>query len=140
MFEIHRCLPHKYGEFVQDIKDKYFNVDINLFAVANEYYVLVNTSHEYNEIVAFGMIRGWAEDEQWDEKVLGIWVNPLYRRRGCGRIMMQWLEFIARQRDLHSLRLHVDVNNTAALELYDNMGYIGTGKKYRFMHIMRKLL
>jgi len=140
VFSIERCLPHKYKKVLEEIDEEYFNTDIDLFAINNEYYVLVDVCYNHTKVICFGMIRGWDKDEFWDEKVLGIWTDPEWRCQGYATIMMHWLEFIAKQRNLKSLRLHVDPKNKAGIALYNKMGYIDSGQKFRFMNIMRKSL
>jgi len=90
------------------------------------------------KIVAFGMIRGW--DEGWPDKILGLIVHPEHQRKGYGSLMLNFLECLARKRNVKILRLHVHPDNIAALNLYKNHGYYFYSKREDGEWIMLKVL
>jgi ribosomal protein S18 acetylase RimI-like enzyme len=73
------------------------------------------------DIVAYGMLRGW--DEGYEVPSLGLAVSPMYRGRGFAREMMRHLHARARQRGADHIRLKVDRRNVKAQRLYESLGY-----------------
>ncbi len=82
----------------------------------DEYWVLRN-----QEILAYGMLRGWAEG--FDIPSLGVAVSPRHRGQGLARELMEHLHQRACLRGVGSVRLTVHRQNTSALSLYRKFGY-----------------
>jgi ribosomal-protein-alanine N-acetyltransferase len=74
---------------------------------------------ENGRVVAFGMLRGWAEG--YSVPSLGIATFP--EGRGYGRAMMTGLEIAARNRGAGRIRLRVHPDNLRARALYRRLGY-----------------
>jgi len=66
---------------------------------------------------------------------LGLMVAAPYRRRGVGRALMDAAEAWAREVGVRKLELHVFPHNTAAIALYEGLGYEREG--YRRDHYRR---
>lgn len=81
------------------------------------YYVMI----EGEEILGYGMLRGW--DEGFDIPSLGIIIHPKLRGQGIGRAFMEFLHIAAKRRQAKSIRLKVYSTNTIALALYKRLGY-----------------
>lgn len=81
------------------------------------YYVLVIG----NEVVGYGMLRGW--DEGYNIPSLGIAIHPAVRGNGLGRAFMHFLEAAAKYRGADKLRLRVNSQNIPAKRLYESLGY-----------------
>jgi ribosomal protein S18 acetylase RimI-like enzyme len=77
-------------------------------------------------VLAYGMLRGW--DEGYEVPSLGIAVHPAARRTGLGRAFMAFLHAAAAARGAPRVRLKVYRDNTAALTLYERIGYVFTGE------------
>jgi GNAT superfamily N-acetyltransferase len=60
-------------------------------------------------------------------RVGGTWVAPSHRRRGIGRSLLQAVFSWARERGFSRLRLWAPAGNAAALALYRQAGFSGTG-------------
>lgn len=84
---------------------------------ADYYVVLANEA----EILTYGMLRGW--DEGYAIPSLGIATSPRHTGRGLGRLMMQHLHQIAKNRGASHVRLTVDKDNKVAAQLYRDLGY-----------------
>jgi ribosomal-protein-alanine N-acetyltransferase len=82
------------------------------------YYILIDD----NQILGYGMLRGW--DEGYEIPSLGIALHPSMRRKGVGKVFMQFLHLVAQQRGAKKVMLKVYSDNAAALKLYRNLGYI----------------
>ncbi len=76
------------------------------------------------EAVAYGMLRGW--DEGFAEPSLGIAVHPDFRGQGLAGQMIRQLHDLARLRGAKLVRLKVYRDNTAAVGLYQKLGYVLT--------------
>jgi ribosomal-protein-alanine acetyltransferase len=56
-------------------------------------------------------------------RIYSLAVDPAQGRRGVGRALLQACERYARARDCETLRLEVRYDNSAAIALYEKMGY-----------------
>jgi ribosomal protein S18 acetylase RimI-like enzyme len=74
------------------------------------------------DIVAYGMLRGW--DEGFEIPSLGVAVCPDSQGRGYGRLLMEFLHAVARQRGAKRVRLKVHSDNSPAISLYRSLGYV----------------
>ena len=63
---------------------------------------------------------------------LGIAVAEKHTGKGLGLLMMQKLIQFAKEQQIPSLRLSVDNSNTAAIRLYEKLGFILEEKKEHF--------
>ncbi len=82
------------------------------------YYILTNGEG----VLGYGMLRGW--DEGYAIPSLGIAIHPGARGRGLGKILMCFLHAAARLRGTKAIRLRVKRDNSKALKLYRDLGYI----------------
>jgi ribosomal-protein-alanine N-acetyltransferase len=82
------------------------------------YYVLC----EGNSVVGYGMLRGW--DEGYEIPSLGIAIHPAARNAGLGKALMHFLHGAARRRGASKVRLRVKAQNTRAMKLYQDLGYV----------------
>ena len=76
---------------------------------------------EGDEVRAYGLLRGW--DEGFAIPSLGIAVHPDARGAGLGRLVMEYLEAMARRRGSPAIRLRVHKDNTRAIAMYERRGY-----------------
>jgi ribosomal protein S18 acetylase RimI-like enzyme len=74
-----------------------------------------------DEVVAYGMLRGW--DEGFDVPSLGLAAHPDARGRGGARLLAERLHEEARARGATSVRLTVYPDNAPARRLYEQLGY-----------------
>lgn len=76
---------------------------------------------EGDEVRAYGLLRGW--NEGYLVPSLGIAVHPGARAQGLGRLVMDYLEAMARHRGSPAIRLRVHKENERAIALYERRGY-----------------
>lgn len=81
------------------------------------YYFIISN----NEVVSYGMLRGWKEG--YETPSLGIYVNEKYRGQGIARFMMEFLHLAAKFKGAKKVRLTVYASNTKAINLYHSLGY-----------------
>jgi len=86
-------------------------------ADADMYYLFVQSRN----VLAYGLLRGW--DAGYAIPSLGIAVHPLARSAGLGRLMMEYLEVMARHRGAPAVRLRVHKTNLRACSMYVRRGY-----------------
>lgn len=84
---------------------------------ADLYYLLVKPP----DVLAYGLLRGW--DAGYAIPSLGIAVHPSVRSTGLGRLMMEYLEVMARYRGAPGVRLRVHAANVHACSMYMRRGY-----------------
>jgi ribosomal protein S18 acetylase RimI-like enzyme len=76
---------------------------------------------EGEDVRAYGLLRGW--NEGYAIPSLGIAVHPDARAHGLGRLVMDYLEAMARHRGAPAIRLRVHKDNARAIGLYERRGY-----------------
>ena len=59
-----------------------------------------------------------------------LWVEPSYRGRGFARMLMAEAERLRTELKATGLRLYVNVENPAAMQLYESCGYTQCGEAY----------
>ncbi|HEY0661562.1 MAG TPA: GNAT family N-acetyltransferase [Lysobacter sp.] len=74
-----------------------------------------------DDVLAYGLLRGW--NEGYVVPSLGIAVHPSARAGGLGRLMMEYLEAMARHRGAPAVRLRVHKDNAQARAMYERRGY-----------------
>ena len=84
-------------------------------------------AYEGDEVV--GSTYGLLDRENEAGRVGGMWVEPGWRRRGVGRALLQEVFSWAREHELSRLGLWAPVHSAAALALYAQAGFRGTGKR-----------
>ena len=87
------------------------------------YYILV----EDGRVLGYGMLRGW--DEGYAIPSLGIAIHPSERGKGLGKAFMHFLHAAAGRKGATQVRLKVHPDNTAAVALYEELGYTFHGQE-----------
>jgi ribosomal protein S18 acetylase RimI-like enzyme len=87
-------------------------------------------------IVAFhqGRIVGLARSARgagpdWERQLESIWVDPLYRRRGITRRLIEALIERERRLGVSDLLIWVLTDNVAAVSVYERLGFVPTGER-----------
>lgn len=107
--------PHPFNEEEARKRSVYRGKDL--------YYVL----SEGEEIIGYGMLRGW--DEGYEVPSLGIIVHPDLRGEGMGKMFVHFLHAAAKRKGAKQVRIKVRLDNTEAVNLYKNIGYVLEGEE-----------
>ena len=62
-------------------------------------------------------------------EVVGVWVEPGYRRRGIAEQLIESLALWAQDAAAHALALWVSDGNDTARRLYERTGFVATGER-----------
>lgn len=131
-FEIRRARPPDAGRLARFLAELSSAGDARFFhphSLTDESAQAV-TSHEGmdlyylavdDDVVAYGMLRGW--DEGYEVPSLGLAVHPRYRGVGLGSLMASFLVAAARLRRAPAVRLRVYPDNVEAFRLYRRLGF-----------------
>jgi len=76
---------------------------------------------EDDEMVAYGMLRGW--EDGYEVPSIGVAVLSGRRHQGLGKEMMEYLIGVARDIGAPAIMLHVYKENPAK-RLYENLGFV----------------
>jgi ribosomal-protein-alanine N-acetyltransferase len=76
---------------------------------------------DYDEMAAFGI---GVIEENGIGHLTTVGVAPEYRRRGLARLILHEIERSFAARSVTTIRLEVRVNNQAAQQLYEQVGYV----------------
>lgn len=87
-------------------------------AIGSDVYLLFVQDRD---VLAYGLLRGW--NEGYEVPSLGVAVHPDARGTGLGRLVMDYLETMARLRGAPAVRLRVHKDNVRARTLYEHRGY-----------------
>ena len=78
----------------------------------------------------FGSTYGIRDSENNDmARVGGMWVAPLHRRNGIGRVLLESVLSWSREHGFRRLGLWAPSANAAALALYEHAGFRQTGRR-----------
>ena len=66
--------------------------------------------------------------------VMNVAVDPAYRGRGIGRMLMDGLQNALKAQSVYSLTLEVRPSNTPAVTLYESLGYVQVGRRPNYYH------
>lgn len=85
---------------------------------------------EDEQVFGCGVIRHkWSREIQrkswW---FYAIWINPIHRGKGYGKMLMQELLTEAKRREIKQISLTVDEDNIIARNLYTKIGFVELGK------------
>jgi ribosomal protein S18 acetylase RimI-like enzyme len=75
-----------------------------------------------------GMVTGVTADEPDAAELISMWVDPVWRSRGVGRMLVNTVVNWATSREFQSLRLWVAEGNDLAERLYAACGFRRTGE------------
>ena len=66
--------------------------------------------------------------------VMNVAVHPDRRGCGIGRMLMDGLQTALKAQSVYSLTLEVRPSNTAAIALYESLGYVQVGRRPNYYH------
>jgi len=89
-------------------------------------------AEEEGELIAFSIVEWTAGRGEFAAYIQTIEVHPVWRGRGIGGELLGRAEDSARAAGAHNIGLHVDVENIAAIRLYESRGYARRGREEHY--------
>lgn len=84
------------------------------------------------ELIGFSVVEWSAEQGAFAAYIQTIEVHPAWRGRGIGAELLRRVEGSARAAGAESIGLHVDVENAAAIHLYESRCYQRQGREEHY--------
>jgi ribosomal protein S18 acetylase RimI-like enzyme len=84
------------------------------------------------ELIGFSIVEWSAEQSELTAYIQTLEVHPAFRGRGIGAELLLRAEESARSAGTHIISLHVDVDNAAAIRLYESRGYAREGREEHY--------
>lgn len=75
-----------------------------------------------NNIIGYGMLRGW--DEGYEIPSIGLCIQKGYKGRGLGRLLLNFLEAASGLEGARKVMLKVRKDNEIAKRLYESQNYV----------------
>lgn len=91
------------------------------FLLSNPKAIARQIRSDYDEMAAFGI---GVIEENGIGHITTVGVAPEYRRRGLARLILHEIERSFSARSVSTIRLEVRINNQAAQQLYEQIGYV----------------
>ena len=89
-------------------------------------------AEESSSLVGFAVVEWTPNSSEIAAYIQTIEVAPQFRRQGVAAELLLRAESSAQEAGAHSIWLHVDVGNAAALHLYETRGYENQGKEENY--------
>jgi GNAT superfamily N-acetyltransferase len=121
--------PDSFGETFADVAARPFSYWEELtHSVAESGRHVMFLAYEGSDVL--GSIYGLRDQDCIERgRVGGMWVEPAWRRRGVGRVLLQEVFRWAREHGFSRLGLWAPAHSPAALALYGRAGFRETGKR-----------
>ena len=81
-----------------------------------------------SDLAGFIIAQIEVEDDHLFGHIITINVSPKYRRKGIGTKMIKEIEIVLKQKGIRECQLEVREDNTAAIKLYQSLGYQKMGR------------
>lgn len=101
--------------------------------INNHLFTIILLNNE--EPVGYGHL-----DKEGNSVWLGIAISELYRGQGQGKVIMEYLIDKADELKIKEVRLSVDKNNLAAIQLYNKYGFVPLFEKENVIFFSRNLV
>jgi ribosomal protein S18 acetylase RimI-like enzyme len=97
-------------------------------------------AEEDAELIGFSIVEWSAGQSESIAYIQTLEVHPAFRNRGIGAELLGRAESSARAAGAHIIALHVDVENAAAIRLYESRGYARQGREEHYYARQRAAL
>jgi [ribosomal protein S18]-alanine N-acetyltransferase len=84
------------------------------------------------ELIGFSIVEWLAMQSESVAYIQTLEVHPAFRGRGVGAELLVRAEESARSAGAHIISLHVDIENAAAIRLYESRGYARQGREEHY--------
>ncbi len=89
-------------------------------------------AEEDADLIGFSIVEWRAEGGKLSAYIQTLEVHPVFRGRGVGAELLSRAESSASAAGAHIIELHVDVENAAAIHLYESRGYAREGREEHY--------
>ncbi len=93
-----------------------------------DYNTIALVAKANSDIAGFIIVQVEVEDDRVFGHIITINVPPTFRRKGIGSKMIKEIESLLKQKGITECQLEVREDNSAALKLYQSVGYQKIGK------------
>lgn len=97
-------------------------------------------AEEHSALMGFSIVEWGTGPGESTAYIQTIEVHPAHRGVGVGAELLRRVECSARAAGAKSIGLHVDVENAAAMHLYESSGYLCRGREDRYYARQRAAL
>jgi ribosomal-protein-alanine N-acetyltransferase len=87
---------------------------------------------EDSELIGFSIVEWSAGQREPTAYIQTLEVHPAFRGRGIGAELLASAEESARSAGADNITLHVDIDNAAAIRLYEGRGYARQGREEHY--------
>ncbi|MBO4293093.1 MAG: ribosomal protein S18-alanine N-acetyltransferase [Clostridia bacterium] len=108
--------------------DDFWNSNILEKELQNDNSYMIVVKDENNEIVGFAGIQFILDEAD----ITNIVTKKSARNRGIGTILLKELINVSEQKDCKRITLEVNENNSIALKLYKNIGFVEIGQRKKY--------
>ncbi len=102
----------------------------SLFVLKHKGKIIAAASIEEDEEV--DKLECWNKDLEPEGEFARICVNPEYKKKGIGRMILRHIEEEIKRRGYKGIHIIVNKKNLNALRLYDSFGYINVGECFMY--------
>lgn len=108
--------------------DDFWNYNVLKTELLNETSYYIVAKNPENIIVGFAGVQFILDEAS----ITNIVARKIYRHQGIGTLLLKNIILISKQKNMSSITLEVNENNSYALSLYNKLGFekIGLRKKY----------
>jgi ribosomal-protein-alanine N-acetyltransferase len=89
-------------------------------------------TEEDSELIGFSIVEWSIVQGESAAYIQTLEVHPAFRGRGIGAELLVRAEESARSAGAHIINLHVDIENAAAIRLYERRGYARQGREEHY--------
>jgi ribosomal protein S18 acetylase RimI-like enzyme len=122
----HDPLGQQRESYQMPLPAEYFTAFEEINADKNQYLIVVEDNHQIIgtfqlTIITYLTYRGGKRGQ-----IEGVRIDEAYRRRGIGKIMIEWAINKARELNCHLVQLTMDKKRQETIEFYQKLGFIAS--------------
>lgn len=114
-----------------DTEEKSYNDLLIWFKNRDENFPIIVAEHQ-NNVVGYAALNKWSDKKAYDITAeISLYISPLYRGKGIGKMLLQHLCFIAQNTQLTNIIARITQGNEVSIALHQKFGFeiVGVLKK-----------